>query len=178
MSLRRMVVGPVGALALMAAFLPTAAVVGAKLVWPAEGPTFARAAVVSATPSEPIAWTNYELTASQKDALAKSKDALASVVGPTPFPTPTPVATKAGKPTEPQTPLARRAADFSVTSILNGHQPVAIVNGKVCRVGGKIVSKAGDTWVVTSIDAAGGKVEVENAAVGTLELRLPSGGER
>jgi hypothetical protein len=177
MSLSRMVAGPVGAMVVMAALLPTAAVVGARLAWPVEGPTAARAASPASAPSEPVVWQRQEWSAAQNEAQAKATAALAAAVGPTPFPPPTPLATKVGRPVEPQTPLARRAADFSLTSILNGQQPVAIVNGKVCRVGGKIVSKSGDTWVVTAIDASGGTVEVENAAVGTLELRLPSAGD-
>ncbi len=178
MSLRRLIVGPVGAMSVMAAALPAGAVVAARFGWPVEGPTAAKAAATPVTPSEPIVWVTQDVSESQKDVQTKVKASMATSLGPTPFVPPTPVAIKTGKAVVAQTPLAKRAGDFAVTSILNGQQPVAIVNGKVCRVGGKILSKAGETWVVTVIDAVGGRVEVENAAIGTLELKLPVPSER
>ncbi|MDX2116697.1 MAG: hypothetical protein SFY96_00780 [Planctomycetota bacterium] len=169
--------GPAGAMAVMAALVPSGAVVGARLLWPATGPAVAQAASASDATPHVLTFDAATSTPTDEAALRAVRQAMETKLGSTPFPAPTPLAIKNVKAAEPQTPQAKLAGEFAVTSILRGQQPVAIVNGKVCRVGGKVASKTGETWVVVAIDAGEGKVEIENAALGSLTLRLASQGQ-
>jgi|GEM_PF-6410954 len=175
MSPIRLAAGPVGALAMMAALVPPGVVAASRALWPAQGPTSAFAVVRDGSVDEPaasIVWSPSTESPQERAAAEFNRGALSQAFGRSPFPAPTPVMARAASVGVPQTPADRIAAEFPVTSILNGKQAVAIVAGKVCRVGMKLTSKGGESWIVTAIDAATGTVEIESVTQGKVSLRL------
>ncbi len=143
-----------------------------RLLIQAPGPSGVRAATPGEIATEDAALTRPAETAPQAQARAYAASASGRGAGGSPFlveggPEEAPVIPTLPVRAAPDTPRATTPR-LSVSSILGGVQRLAVVDGRILRIGDEAVTG----WTITGIDADRGVVTIEHVREGRIEIAL------
>lgn len=160
--------------AILPAAGPVAVVLALRMLAPIAGPQPASAAAATSDPAAvPPSAAVY--SPGQVEAARHAAARVIEVGMPSPFILPEVPRPSAGATIPPvHQPVAspQPRAEFRLSAIIGGRETVAVINGKVRRVG----EEPAPGWKVESIDANGGKVTLRHGELGSLAVSLPGAG--
>ncbi|MBL8760313.1 MAG: hypothetical protein JNL50_03340 [Phycisphaerae bacterium] len=141
-------------------------VLAARAIADGAGPAKAKAATTHAEPVEPIS-PRYAAAPSPGADLLDAEIKKRSTPGDfaTPFYAPQAAAAPAAH--EPKRPEPK-AEKLTLTSIMAGREPFAIIDGKLLKIGARV----GDRWTIKVINPEAGTVTLESLDGQVEELRL------
>jgi len=153
---------------LAAALAPAVAVLIARTAAPHAGPSSAAAKTTTPERIEPVQAMDGPMLTGKQPALAaalRSREYRYE----SPFVVPLSEAAREGLLRDTQGKAqAAKAPEFVVTTVVAGAQSVAIINGKVRRIGDEL----GDGWSVVEIDAPARRATVAHPEHGRLVLKI------
>lgn len=158
------------AVLLAAVVAPAAGVMLIRTLAPNSGPARAAAMVGTEEVVEPVRPPAPPQLSGKQAALASALRGRASEYR-SPFVVLTSEAAREGLLQDPRGAQVAKRPEFSITSIVTGTQPMAVINGKARRVGDDM----GDGWSLIDIDPTRRQVTVQHLEHGVLVLHIKAG---